>query len=212
MFSRIIDIHPHDPKQKKPAKKAPKAFGKRPPEKKRLSKKLADSSLLALKEMLTNQKNEQTQAMGAATPFPSAMNQAIATKVEALSKIEQSAQVSQLFEKMVETLIHVKEEGIQETTFVLDGSAFSSSIFYGSEITVTEYSTAPKIFNISFSASPETLAFFESHAASLLNALRKGHFGFGVNRLDTSLLSENEEHTLPPVEPTEEQDNEEEDA
>jgi len=200
MFSRIIDMHPCESKERKESKK-PKAFPKdKPTKKERLSKKLQDGSMNVLKEMLAQQKTEQTQSMSAAGPFNQRLQQLATNEVEGITKIEQSAQVTQLFEKLVETLIQIKQDGIEETTFFLDGDAFSASIFQGAQITITEYSTAPKIFNIQFSANPETLAFFEGHAHELVAALREGNFGFGINRLDTSILTEDEKHAIPPVE------------
>ena len=170
-----------------------------PKEKKRLSKQLKEGSLNALKELLAKQK--QTPALSAAGPFQdtSAMHQLDASSSSSL-KIEPSAQVMQLYSELIEALIYTNRDGIQETTFFLEGDAFSSSVFEGSKITITEYSTAPKIFNIEFAADPKALSFFEAHAADLLNALQKGNFGFEVNRLDTTLLTEDEKHAIPPVE------------
>lgn len=200
MFSRIINMHPCKTEEKKGVSKQPKTFSKEKPEKKkRLSKKLQEDSLGMLKEMLAKQKLEQVQSMSAAGPFNEQLQKLTATETQQITKIEQSAQVTQLFEKLVETIIQIKNDGIEETTFFLDGDAFSSSIFGGAQITITEYSTAPKIFNIQFSANPETLPFFESHAHALVQALREGNFGFGINRLDTSLLSEDEKHSIRPV-------------
>ncbi len=202
MFSRIIDMQPCDSKLRKEGIKQTKSFSKEKgtSKKPRLAKKLQEGSLKALKELLSQQKTEQMQSMSAAGPFNERIQQMASIEAKAIASIEQSAQVSQLFEKLVDTLIQIKQDGIAETTFFLDSDAFSGSIFKGAQITISEYSTAPKIFNIQFSANPATLAFFETHAAGLVTALREGNFGFGVNRLDTSLLTEDEKHAHQRVE------------
>lgn len=198
MFSRPID-YPNLETKKPNTKQDLKRPAPFPKERKKLSKQLQDGSLHALKELLAKQK--QNTALSAAGPFQDmlAMQQA-STEPTSTLKIEPSAQVMQLYSKLVEALIHTNHNGIQETTFFLEGDAFNSSAFQGSKITITEYSTAPKIFNIEFSADPKALSFFEAHAADLLNALQKGNFGFEVNRLDTTLLTEDEKYAIPLVE------------
>ncbi len=191
MQNRVIKFDTKDQKKPAPFPKGKKE-SRRP-----FSKKLKEGSLSALKELLFKQKQEAP--MGAAGPFQEIPTfQQIDGKSASL-KIDPSTQVMQLYHKMVESLIHTHRNGIQETTLFLDGDAFASSIFHGAKITITEYNTAPKIFNIHFFADPKALSVFEVHAAELVNALRNGDFGFGVNRLDTSILTEDEKHALPPV-------------
>lgn len=119
-------------------------------------------------------------------------------------KIDASSQVGALYEKLLHCIVMVHTEGIQETTFFLDGDAFSTSVFQGAKITITEYSTAPKVFNIEFSAQSKAVALFQSHAAELMIALQKQDLGFSVNRIDTSLMSEDERYSLRKVEREEE--------
>lgn len=152
-----------------------------------LSKNLKENSLKALKDILAKQKEQML--MSAAHPFQELPSLEAVAKETSL-KIDASAQVMQLYHKMVETLLHLHREGIDETTFFLDGDAFSSSLFHGAKITITEYSTAPKVFNIHFSADPKALSVFEAHAGELVNALKNGNFGFSIHRLDTSLLTD----------------------
>ncbi|NGX47713.1 MAG: hypothetical protein K1000chlam3_01095 [Chlamydiae bacterium] len=197
MLSKILEIQNHKINVEKKPSRRPSPFPKE--EKRRtLSKKLQEGSLSALKEMLSKQKQEAQ--MGAAGPFQEIPTMQQVVEAAGSLKIDPSAQVMQLYHKMVDTLLHIHREGIQETTFFLDSDAFSSSIFHGAKITITEYSTAPKIFNIHFFADGKALAIFEAHAHELVNSLQNGKFGFGVHRLDTSLLTEDEKHAIPPVE------------
>lgn len=120
------------------------------------------------------------------------------------TKIDASSQVGALYEKMLQCIVMVHAEGIQETTFFLEGDAFNTSVFQGSKITITEYSTAPKVFNIEFSSHSKAVALFQSHAAELMIALQKQDLGFSVNRIDTSLMSEDERYAMKKVEREEE--------
>jgi len=160
---------------------------------KKISKEMEEGTLKALKEMLARQKQtaDSQNAMSAINPFEySSFQELSQTDPSKIEKLDPSAQVMQLYDKMVETLLFIDREGIQETTLILDGDAFSSSLFQGSQITLTEYNTAPKVFNIQFSANLESLSFFQAHAQDLLVALQKGNFGFSVHRIDTEILPE----------------------
>lgn len=115
-------------------------------------------------------------------------------------KLDPSTQVGALYDKLLQAIVVAHANGVQETTFFLDGNAFSSSVFHGAKITITEYSTAPKVFNIDFSAHSKAVALFQSHAAELLIALQKKELGFSVNRIDSSLLAEEERIAIQKVE------------
>lgn len=101
-----------------------------------------------------------------------------------------SYQISQLFDRMVGTITIMNDSGIKTTEFILSGEEFSSSIFYGAHITITEYSTAPKTFNIQLSASPKAVALFQENMSNLLVNFASGNYAFRINRLETSLIEE----------------------
>lgn len=194
--------HPVDTSQKlpidKPKERRPPLKFRKDQQKRNLSDDLKQDALKLLNEMLAKQKKEidESHALSASGPFVNqiAFNQ-ISDSIVASLKIDPSAQFSQLFEKLVRTLIHVNKSGISETSIFFD-EEFSSSIFNGTKITITEYSTAPKIFNIQLNLTPEALSFYEGHAASLLVALKKGKFGFDVGRIDSGLYQEENEEKL----------------
>lgn len=156
----------------------PPPFQKKKEKRSKLSEEVNQDLLNALKQVLAEQKK------------PEAAIQMEGTSKVSIEKLSPSAQVMQLFETLVDKMQMLKSEGIQETTFFLNDSAFSSSLFKGASITITEYSTAPKVFNISFQATTEALHLFEAHAASLMSTLQNGQFGFGVHRIETALLKE----------------------
>lgn len=87
-----------------------------------------------------------------------------------------------LFEKMAASMILLHNSGEMETTLFLDNP---NSLFYGTEITIREFSTAPKIFNVEIASSPTALQVIESHRAELLKNFSQRHFDFSIHRLDT---------------------------
>jgi hypothetical protein len=136
----------------------------------------------AVKHLLSEQKNVHP-VLPPPPPLPSS-----SLPLSPTASWQPSSQIIQLFEKMTNLLTHVHTNGIQTTSIVLDGEAFASSVFAGAEITIVEYSTAPKVFNIRLAATPEALAFFAPHAQQLQTALKEGKWDFSIERLDTDLL------------------------
>lgn len=136
----------------------------------------------SLKELLARQKSMEL-------PLPVAPTPQAAPSIPTTSVSWQpSTQVIQLFEKMIDQLSYMHENGIQTTTVTLGSSEFSSSIFKGCTLTITEYSTAPKIFNIQFALSPQAASYFAPHAQQLQNALKQGQWDFRVERMDIEML------------------------
>ena len=97
-----------------------------------------------------------------------------------------------LFEKVASSMVIMHSNEEQETTFVLDNPNFASSPFFGTKITIKEYSTAPKAFNIEISSYPAALAQIAAHQGDLMAAFQNGRFNFSVHRLDTQLLDTDE--------------------
>jgi hypothetical protein len=96
-------------------------------------------------------------------------------------------EIEALFEKMAESMLLISSEGRTETTLFLDSPQFDHSPFYGTRITIQEFSTAPKAFNVEIAASSWALMQIDTHKAALLTAFAKGDFGFSIHRLDTEL-------------------------
>lgn len=188
------DAHPTLKNEKE---REPSSFGKKRFVKP-LPSELEDRSLNALKELLAKQK-EETKATPAA-PLPHFLLNGAAFSPDAsgaLAAIQPSGQVHDLLAKLVDTLIHVDQNGIKETTLTLD-----SPLFAGSVLTITEYNTAPKVFNVRFSASAEALQVFHAHAASLAALFEQGKRSFTIHRIDTSLQLEERAPLIQPAEGT----------
>lgn len=108
-------------------------------------------------------------------------------KVAASQSMELSAEIATLFEKMAGTMLILASSRETETTFFLDSPQFHHSVFYGTRITIKEFSTAPKAFNIAIGTSALALAHLEANKSALLEAFEKGNFNFSIGRLDTEI-------------------------
>jgi hypothetical protein len=93
--------------------------------------------------------------------------------------------VLEYFERSVSTITVMMSTGVTETTVSLHEQ--SNSIFAGAKITIREFSTAPKAFNIEFTANPEAVAIFQSNVDDLMAAFQSGGYNFKVNRIETRI-------------------------
>lgn len=102
-------------------------------------------------------------------------------------------QVQQLFEKMVGVMTVMNTTGVQETTISLDNPQFEKSVFYGAEIVITEFSSAPKAFNIELRGSENAMNLFAQNSQRILDEIQKNDYNFTVTRIDTSYLPKSKE-------------------
>lgn len=153
---------------------------------------LKEETQNALRALLKAQKKKEELAaqMSGMLAMPTPLSEAALAAASQELKLDASAQVSQVFEKLIRKLIAVNESGVQKTSFFIGGEA--SSLFRGAKITITEFSTAPKVFNVYFEANEQALSLFRDHAGNLLTHLNEGPFGFSIHRLETGLLSDKE--------------------
>ncbi|HAZ15313.1 MAG TPA: hypothetical protein DCY54_01515 [Parachlamydiales bacterium] len=107
---------------------------------------------------------------------------------EILSYAQLSPQVLELFERMSGVMMVMAQSGVTETTLSLTAPQFAESIFYGSEIIIREYSTAPLQFNVEVRGNPEAVALFQANIPYIESSLRSGNYNFGIYRMETSLL------------------------
>ena len=99
-------------------------------------------------------------------------------------------QVAELFDRMVGSMTVMTHSGMTETTLNLTTPQFASSVFFGSQIIIREFSTAPKAFNIQINASTAGVALVEKNADDLMAAFQHGNYAFRINRLETGYTSE----------------------
>ena len=99
-------------------------------------------------------------------------------------------QIMNILERMVGVITVMSNSGLTETTITLNSPQFASSVFFGAQIIIQEYSTAPKAFNIQLNGNPQALDIFQGNADDLMAAFQYGNYNFKINRLDTGLLRE----------------------
>lgn len=95
--------------------------------------------------------------------------------------------VLDIMERIVGGLVYLDHSGIKETTITISSSAEKPSIFEGARITLREYSTAPKQFNIELSGSPKAVDLFQTNMQDLKSAFEVTPYAFKVNSIETSL-------------------------
>ncbi len=99
-------------------------------------------------------------------------------------------QVMELFDRMVGVMTVMSMSGITETVITLNTPQFASSVFFGSQIIIQEYSTAPQAYNIQLNGSAQAVALFQGNADDLMAAFQAGNYNFRVHRLETGHLTE----------------------
>jgi hypothetical protein len=98
------------------------------------------------------------------------------------SSLQEIKEVQALFTEMVGAMTALDEQGLTTTTLILN--AKPGSILSGTEITILEYNTAPKDFNIQIQATPQAVQLLDNHLGELVAAFNVEHLPFKINRLD----------------------------
>jgi hypothetical protein len=104
------------------------------------------------------------------------------------SYVRLDPQVMALYERMMGVIVVMSASDKTETTMTLNAPQFASSVFFGSQIIIQEYSTAPQTFNIQINGSPQAVALFQGNADDLMAAFQYGNQNFKVNRLEMGYL------------------------
>jgi hypothetical protein len=99
-------------------------------------------------------------------------------------------QMQDLFDRMVGVMTVMNMSGMTETVLTLNSPQFASSVFFGTQIIIQEFSTAPQAFNIQLNGSAQAVALFQGNADDLMAAFQSGNYNFRVNRLETGYLTE----------------------
>lgn len=101
-------------------------------------------------------------------------------------------QILDMFERMVGVMTVLTTTGITETTINLNAPQYASSLFFGTQIIIQEFSTAPKAFNIQILGTPQAAQAAQGNANDLMAAFQSGNYNFKVNRLDIGILRKEE--------------------
>ncbi len=107
--------------------------------------------------------------------------------------VSNCTEVAALFEKMASTMLIMNSAEERETTLILNSDQFATSALFGTRITIKEFSTAPKVFNIEIATDSAGLNLLTTHKDALLAAFENHKLPFSVHRLDTELHALNKE-------------------
>lgn len=107
---------------------------------------------------------------------------------------QMTPQLQEFFQKLVGVITVMNASGVSETVIQLNAPAGTRlAIFNGSEISIKEYSSAPKSFNIQFNGNPEAVNLVQGNLGSLMAALSDKEYNFKVNRFDIGLVPRKDE-------------------
>ncbi len=148
-----------------------------------------EALLAPLQLALKNNKSERGDSLSIEAVAMQPLRMPLSAAISAApSSSPLNPQVVELLDLMVGSMTLIDTNGISETTLTLDSPQFASSLFYGATITIQEYSTAPKAFNIHLKASPEAVSLMQIHTADLMAAFQQENSSFKLNRLEMHLL------------------------
>lgn len=101
--------------------------------------------------------------------------------------------VHALFEEVLEKIQVVHNDGDTHVSFFFTSTSPKHALLAGTRITIREFSTAPKVFNIEIATLSTTAQqLIQAHGASLLQAFHQGSFPFSVERLDIEFETQSE--------------------
>ena len=108
-----------------------------------------------------------------------------AMEIQSLAPVY-AAELSHLLEKLGAEMIFMHSDGISKTTLHIDAENVPP-LLKGCQISIVEYSSAPKTYNVIITASPEALKLLQSHVHEILSLFQERKFGFSINRIDMEL-------------------------
>ncbi len=112
-----------------------------------------------------------------------------------------------VYELLIDHLEMLTANGDTDTVITLDAPAFKNSPFYGTKITIREFSTAPKVFNVEIATTATALNLLHAHRHTLQHALNAPQHPFSVHLVQCELHTTKRPlfHRKSPVEQGEEE-------
>ena len=134
-----------------------------------------DSSIFLTVEPLSPFLRHETHARGSSAP-------------SSVSSITPETQ--KIFDKMCSEMVIMHTKASCKTTLILRSLSLRNSPLYGSKVTIEEFSTAPKLFNVTIQTKAPVMEAVNAQMAGFMNFLHSKELAFGINRMETVLLSE----------------------
>lgn len=95
-------------------------------------------------------------------------------------------EIAALFETMAGEMILIDATAEKHALISLTSPAFSKSVFFGTKVMISEFSTSPKTFNIQLFGPQAAAQVFQANAADFYRQFQTKSFDFDINRLEWS--------------------------
>lgn len=122
----------------------------------------------------------------AGIPLPTFATPAIAPTAESPAYTKLSPEMHALFEKIGGVILVQQEQGVTKTTVNV---TMPNSVFDGTQVVLSQYSTAPNAYNIQLIGNPKSVEVFTKNMGALKESFVQGNFNFEVNILNPILPS-----------------------
>ena len=96
-------------------------------------------------------------------------------------------EIVELLQNLGGDLMMMNDAGSIKTTLYCTDRFPESSLFQDMEITIEEFTSAPKVFNITLKASPQAIELSSIHLEAFMKLFQERKFGFSINRIDTEI-------------------------
>lgn len=106
-------------------------------------------------------------------------------------------EIASVFERVVSEMILIDACNEKHAVLTLNSPAFSNSIFFGTKVLISEFSTAPKVFNVQFIGSQAAAQVFQTHAPEFYRTFQSQSFDFSIHQFDWSFEEDVLEKLLP---------------
>ncbi|NDD58665.1 MAG: hypothetical protein EBZ47_05335 [Chlamydiae bacterium] len=144
-------------------------------------------SLSNVFELEPKRKKGNSLATAPYLPTPSLVSSPAALAITSAPITPSIKALDELFEKMASSMILMNSDGVQTTKVFLSEESLSNPMWKDLEITIEEYNTAPKIFNVKITAPAQIIEQFNLHIAEFIRLFQERKFGFSINRIDMEI-------------------------
>jgi len=107
-------------------------------------------------------------------------------------------EIREFFQDLVSEMVFLNSSGKSQTMITLSSPHLQSSPLYGMQILITEYSSAPKLFNVELYANATAMALVAPSLKEFTNTFDKSKFPFDIHRFE--LYNQEESSLLKKVE------------
>jgi hypothetical protein len=96
-------------------------------------------------------------------------------------------EIVELLQNLGGDMMIMNDAGSIKTTLYCTDRFPESSVFQDMEITIEEFTSAPKLFNITLKGSPQAIEVASIHLEAFMKLFQERKFGFSINRIDTEI-------------------------